>query len=386
MLTWKTRTAVVLCGMTLVLAGAPAPSHAIFDWLCPWAKKDQTVSTTYIPPYSGRPVVAAPAGVVAPIVTGVPSVAAGYPLAGVPTTCSYVPQTCYRTVYGPAPVTSCLPVRSYDPCSGCPVVTYRPVTNWTRRAMLQPYTTYRIVYTHPSCPTAGCAGACGYTPTTCGYAPATCGYASAVSGCASGTCGFTGGIAAPTCSSCAPSLPPSTQISPVPMSAAPAPGLPYLGTTAYGPAPTASWPATPATGPSATGSVPPASQPATSTAPTSSPTSSQAASRGGTMPSGPAPGSQGVWPGASVGQPVRSVPDNSKSATLPWPETRQNPAPQPNSPRPSPLAPVLNAPNNDQPPLRSLRQASYSPSMVPPSGGTPRVTFRLGPDGWEPAR
>jgi hypothetical protein len=343
MLSRKTRTAVVLCGMTLVLAGAPAKSHAIFDWLCPWAKKDQTASTSYIPPYSGRPAAAAPAGVVAPIVTGVPSVAAGYRVpacgcAGVPTTCSYVPQTCYRTVYGPVPVASCLPVRSYDPCSGCPVVTYRPVTSWTRQAMLQPYTTYRIVYNTtalravPGCPTAPCAGACGYTPAAVGQV-ANLPYAG---------CGFTGGIAAPGCSSCAsgmspPSTRPSTRISPVPMSAAPTPGSPYLGTTAY-------WPAPPATGMS------------------------------------------GSWAAPAAAQPAPPVPNSSKSVTPPWPDTPKGPVAQPDRPKPSPLAPVLNAPNSDQPPVRPVRQASFSQPTVPLAGATPRVTLRLGPEGWEPVR
>jgi hypothetical protein len=113
------------------------------------------------------------------------------------------------------------------------------------------------------------------------------------------------------------------------------------------------------------------------------------------MPSGAAigaglqtpPNPAGVWPGASAGQPVRSVPDNLAGATLPWPETRQNPTVQPtNSPKPSPLAPVLNAPNSDQPPVRSVRQASYTQPAVPPTGGAPRVTLHLGPDGWEPVR
>jgi hypothetical protein len=141
MLSWRVRTAVVLCATGAILIGTPTKGHAIFEWLCPWAAKQQTTATTYTPPFSGRPVVATPQTLAAPVVAGVPPVSAA-----IPTTCSYVPQTCYRTVFRQVAVTSYVTATCYDPCTGCPRVTYRPVTSWAYRPVLEPYTTYRIVY------------------------------------------------------------------------------------------------------------------------------------------------------------------------------------------------------------------------------------------------
>jgi len=72
-----------------------------------------------------------------------------------PQTCQYVPQTCYRTVYQPVPVTTCQATPCCDPCTGCPMTAYYPTTTWTYQARLIPYTTYRIVYSNPCSPCAG---------------------------------------------------------------------------------------------------------------------------------------------------------------------------------------------------------------------------------------
>jgi hypothetical protein len=82
----------------------------------------------------------------------------------VPQTVRYVPQTYYRTVYRPVPVTTCRAFCGSDPCNGCPVTYYRPVTGWTYQAAYVPYTTYRLVYSNPCSP---CATTGSYFP----YAP-----------------------------------------------------------------------------------------------------------------------------------------------------------------------------------------------------------------------
>ena len=80
-------------------------------------------------------------------------------------TCQYVPQTCYRTVYQAVPVTTCQATTCCDPCTGCPVTAYYPMTTWTYQARLIPYTTYRIVYSNPCSPCASYA----YSPSvSCG--------------------------------------------------------------------------------------------------------------------------------------------------------------------------------------------------------------------------
>jgi len=302
MLSWRVRTAVVFCATAVILLGSPTKSHAIFDWLCPWSNKQQTTATTYVPPFSGRPGVQTPQTVTAPVVVGVPPVRAA-----MPTTCSYVPQTAYRTAYRQVPVTSYVTATCYDPCTGCPRVTYRPVTSWAYRTVLEPYTTYRIVYSNPCCPTTRYAGAWG----------------------GSGTISGAG------CSSCAPSVSPATRIGPVPMSGAPAP----------------------ATYPVSGAALPPASQ---------------------GWPSSPGAGS-------FVTQPAGSSSAKAPGVSLPWPETRQRPAAEPNAAAAPPGAPVLNAPN-ERATAVPLRQASYAPPATPSAEAGFRVTRRLDATGWQPAK
>ncbi len=90
---------------------------------------------------------------------------------------NYVPQTCYRTVYNPVPVTSYRPITTADPCTGCPVTSLSPVTTYVQRPVVVPYTTYRPVVTTvmmpvaPACPTCSACSACA-APATSYYAPA----------------------------------------------------------------------------------------------------------------------------------------------------------------------------------------------------------------------
>lgn len=122
----------------LAVALAPGESGACewLDNLMPWnwCRNNDTVaaSTTYCPPYApvAAPAVAAPASC---------------------TTCSYIPQTFYRTAYQTVPVTSCCPVVTCDPCTGCPCTAYQPVTSMVRQARLVPYTTYQAVYAADPC-------------------------------------------------------------------------------------------------------------------------------------------------------------------------------------------------------------------------------------------
>ena len=120
--------AAALGGWFLVAALAqPRESQAIFHWFCP------------SPP--------------------APAYANYNPCA---TTCTYMPQTCYRTAYVYAPVTAYRPVMAYDPCSGCPTTALRPVTTYALRPQMVPYTTYRPVY----------GAVAQFAPTTAYYAPA----------------------------------------------------------------------------------------------------------------------------------------------------------------------------------------------------------------------
>ena len=132
------RVLLMACLAAAVLGAVPAQSHACscLDWIWPWNwGRGATASTTYAPPYSPTVSYAAP-------------VATSSCVSCTPQVCSYVPQTCYRTVCDTVPTTVCQPVTACDPCTGCPVTTYRPVTTLTRRVRLVPYTTYRMVWSN----------------------------------------------------------------------------------------------------------------------------------------------------------------------------------------------------------------------------------------------
>lgn len=346
------RSAGILCGVSLALLGSPARSYAILDWLCPWSPRgQQTVATTYAPPFSGRVLAAAPRYSAAPLV---PAVAAQ------PTT-YYVARIAYRTVYRPVAVTSCMPVQGYDPCTGCPVISYRPVTTWAYQAQLVPYTTYQLVSTRPV-----------YAPAWT-VSPGVVSGAAAASGCA--TCGTAAG--------------PSTTISPTPMpqSALPAPGtvvplLPPSGSgslvpSAPGPLGSTPQPALPSGASSTRGLAPSGGTALPAGSPWGTQPSGSSSSPSGTSPGGGS-GSSGFQPAAPSGQSPKG---GGTSGSNSWPAS----SPRPSSATAPQRAPVLNAPA-DREAERLLRQASFSRPVEAISNQTVRVTIRLDASGWEAVR
>ncbi len=136
---------LITLGIAAVLLSAPAESSGCCDWLFGGWGSRTTYSAPYVAP-SYAPSSCAPACTsCAPACTSC-----------VPQTVQYLPQTCYRTVYRPVQVTACSACTGCDPCSGCPVTYYRPVTTWTYQATRVPYTTYRLVYSNPCCPSVSC--------------------------------------------------------------------------------------------------------------------------------------------------------------------------------------------------------------------------------------
>lgn len=133
MLLPRIRGVVTSCGVAAMLLAAPAQSNACAFLDCLFGGWGAARST-YMAPYVAQTYAPACA----------PSCA--------PQTCQYVPQTSYRTVYRSVPVTTYRAAIGCDPCSGCPVTYYRPVTRWTSQAHLIPYTTYRMVYSAPCVP------------------------------------------------------------------------------------------------------------------------------------------------------------------------------------------------------------------------------------------
>lgn len=151
----RTKGIVIACGMAVVLFSAPSESKALF---CNWFGCGTGCGlfgcnrTTYRPLFSGVGACAAPA--CSPCATQ---------------TCSYQPQTCYRTQCVNVPVTTYRPVTSCDPCTGCPVTTLRPTTAFVRQVRYLPYTTYRPVCTTGCAPVATAVAApvaTSYYPTT----------------------------------------------------------------------------------------------------------------------------------------------------------------------------------------------------------------------------
>jgi hypothetical protein len=132
----KLRKAIVAASAAAALFTAPAESHAIFHWF-------SRACGCGAQPATYAPATYAPAVVQAPLPA--------------PTVVNYVPQTCYRTQYVNAPVTTYRPVMGCDPCTGFPVTTMRPVTSYVQQARLVPYTTYRAVVAAAPC--SPCGGA-----------------------------------------------------------------------------------------------------------------------------------------------------------------------------------------------------------------------------------
>ena len=137
------RGAAITCSVAAMLLATPAQGLDCLSWLFGGCGARTTyrapyVSQTYAPAYS--PPACTPC---------------------VPQTVRYVPQTCYRTVYRRVPVATCGAFTCSDPCTGCPVTYYRPVTSWTYQAAYVPYTTYRLVYSNPCNP---CVTTSSYSP------------------------------------------------------------------------------------------------------------------------------------------------------------------------------------------------------------------------------
>ena len=183
MLFSQVRSAVLACSVTALLLAVPAESRACgwLDGLCGWGAARTTYRAPFVAP-SCAPVCA-------------------------PRTCSYVPQTCYRTVYRRVPVTTCRPFTSCDPCTGCPVTAFRPVTTFASRPVLVPYTTYRVVYSQACSPCAPRGPRAPYGP------------------CVGGACGPAPLSGTSSCPSCAPTAGPATNGA-VPAPSAGQPGSP----------------------------------------------------------------------------------------------------------------------------------------------------------------
>ncbi|MBN1589133.1 MAG: hypothetical protein JW888_06440 [Pirellulales bacterium] len=182
-----TRGLLVACVAALAF-GVPTSGSACecLDRLMPWNWCRGTgSSTTYASPFD-------PAATAAPAFVPTSTSSCGSCATGSCTTscspcatqtCCYVPQTSYRTVYRMTPVTTCQAVCGCDPCTGCPVTAYRPVTSYQRCAQLIPYTTYRMVWSNP------CATSYSPCATSCGSGCSTSYYGTSVQPIGSSCCG-----------------------------------------------------------------------------------------------------------------------------------------------------------------------------------------------------
>ena len=156
-------------------------------------------SMTYAPPYQPQVSYMPTAGACDPCNTCNPC----NPCAAPATT--YVPETRYRWRCSRINRTEYQPVASYDPCSGCPTTTFKPVTKksllpWLHR---EAYTTYKAVpaggqvmsvgYMQPTC------NPCATTCNPCGISCDPCGTTCGPTGC--GPSGCYGGMSAPSLSS-----------------------------------------------------------------------------------------------------------------------------------------------------------------------------------------
>jgi len=350
----QVRGAVTSLGAVLVLLSVPEQSYALFDWLCPpgGAYRGTTV-TTYTPPFTGRPMSWAPRYSEPPWRPAMPLVAAAPGIAPAATTCCYVPTTFYRTEYRMVPTTTCQAVTYYEPCSGCPMVTYRPVTSWAYRPQLVPYNTYRIVYSAPA--------------TTCAAAPM-----------ASYGVVVPAAVSRPGCASCSGAAPASTVISPTPSSTStvlPPPSLP-------GPLPITSQPATVAPwqgGTSRYGAISPLNgSPSMSSGSTPGPSGQSSPGSGSsTSPSAsPAPAAPDTRPG-----PIKTF----EKGTQPSTQERLKPTPDSNTgPEPGKM-PELGSPQGRTAQRPIVRPAVYvQPVSSRSQAGSP-VPRRLDTSGWEAA-
>ena len=375
---WKARSVVAALGAMVIWSASARESKAIFDWLCPsnW-HSNGTAVTTYAPPFAGRPVVVAPALTVVPV----------HPLQ--PTVCAYVPQTSYRTAYRPMPVTTCQAVRASDPCTGCPVTVFRPITTYAYRPVLVPYTSYRIVAMNPcgSCCAAPVCGSCALAPRAPRAAAAhPCSTCAPCGGCSSCGAGAPLGIPSSGCSSCGASSAPMTY-APGPATLAPGPTTYAPGPATYAPGPTSSPVITsgPLPMPASSGGVP------TRAAPSSGPPRTFAPGPpGSSPPSSSSPSSSP--PSTSPGSPTYGSPKSGQS--VPASGIRTSPANTPVPAKPSPS-------NDPRVAERPVHQAAYfapisrqfgsaqwdSPILVQRKlGQSPSGKPSLDIGGWQPAR
>ena len=94
------------------------------------------------------------------------------------TVVNYVPQTSYRTVWQPVPVTTYRRTTHCNPTTGLPITCTRPCTTYTYQARRVPYTSYRPVYS--TVPVSG---------RTVNYLPAS-GASTGCSSCSTGATGY----------------------------------------------------------------------------------------------------------------------------------------------------------------------------------------------------
>jgi hypothetical protein len=157
------RGAVITFAVAGMFLATPAESRDCLSWLFGGCGARTTYRAPYYAPSyapSYAPVYSAPACT-----------------SCVPQTVRYVPQTYYRTVYRSVPVTTYGAFTRSDPCTGCPVTYYRPVTSWTYQAAYVPYTTYRLVYSNPCSPcvtTSSCSSCISSVGTTSAVGGACC--------------------------------------------------------------------------------------------------------------------------------------------------------------------------------------------------------------------
>jgi hypothetical protein len=363
----QVRGAVILFGAVLAQLGIPTQSYALFDWLCPTSGYYRgTAVTSYEPPFTGRPMAWAPRYGEPPWRPAVPLVAAAPAVAPTATTCCYVPTTFYRTEYRMVPTTTCQAVSYYEPCSGCPMVTYRPVTSWAYRPQLVPYNTYRIVYSAPA--------------TTCVGAPsASYGVATPLA------------TSGPGCASCGRAAPAPAVISPMPSSTStvlPPPSLP-------GPLPITSQPMTvqPSTSQPSTfapwqGGQTGTSRYGTMMPPNGSPSTSSGSSAGPAGQSSPATGSPtrpNGSPGAVAPAPQPGPVKALEKVNPPATQERLKPTPDSNTgPGPGRM-PTLGTPQGRTAQRPIVRPAVYvQPVSSRSQVGSP-VPPRLDTSGWEAA-
>lgn len=336
------RFAWIVCLAMVWQAVDPAKSYALCDWLCSWLRPRGTAVTTYTPPFSPRP-----------------QVAAAMPAA---TVCSYVPQTAYQAVYRPVPVTAYQPVTTWDPCSGCATRAYRPVVAWGYQTQLVPTTTYRMVCT---------------TPTTT-YAPPAVSYGTI------GTPVWSGTVTTPACGACAPSTGvPSLSPVPSPLSTPLSPGAPM---TMPGPLPSASAGAStpaaggqaPASGAAGTGGS------AAGPGATAAPGSTAPATPSGTTPTyAPPPGSTTPPSG-----PISPSAPGRSGSLFDSPGFRLRVSPGPTMPSSTPAAPASRIPGRTAllPVVAaSFTQETFQSSATPVA--RPQVSEQpLDVGGWQPLR